>query len=44
MVKACRVCSAERGFRAEEVIEGAKSASMVDLVNWVVQSGKTILF
>jgi len=41
-VKACRVCSAERGLRPEEMIEGVESASMVDLVNWVVQSDKII--
>lgn len=43
-VKACRVCSAERGFRPEEMIEGVESATMVDLVDWVVQSDKTIFF
>jgi sulfur relay (sulfurtransferase) complex TusBCD TusD component (DsrE family) len=43
-VKACRVCSAERGLRPEEMMEGAESASMVDLVDWVVQSDKTVFF
>jgi tRNA 2-thiouridine synthesizing protein D len=43
-VKACRVCSDERGLRPEEMIEGVESASMVDLVNWVVQSDKTVFF
>ncbi len=37
-----KFCSAERGLRAEEMIEGVESASMVDLVNWVVQSDKII--
>nr|NIV34334.1 hypothetical protein [Anaerolineae bacterium] len=43
-VKVCRVCSVERGLAAEEMIEGVESASMVDLVNWVVQSDKTVFF
>lgn len=43
-VKACRVCSAERGLRAEEMIEGVESASMVDLVDWVVQSDRSVFF
>ena len=43
-VKACRVCSAERGLSAEELIEGVEMASMVDLVDWVVSSDKTVSF
>jgi len=43
-VKACRVCSAERGLRAEEMTEGVESASMLDLMDRVVQSGKIIFF
>jgi len=43
-VKACRVCSAERGLRAEEMVAGVESASMLDLVNWVVQSDRTVFF
>lgn len=43
-VKACRVCSEERGLRPEEMIEGVESASMVDLVDWVVQSDKIVFF
>jgi tRNA 2-thiouridine synthesizing protein D len=43
-VKACRVCSAERGLRAEEMVEGVESASMLDLVDWVVQSDRTVFF
>jgi tRNA 2-thiouridine synthesizing protein D len=43
-VKACRVCSAERGLRAEEMIEGVESASMVDLTDWVLQSDSNIAF
>lgn len=43
-VKACRVCSRERSLRAEEVMEGVELASMADLVNWVVQSDRTVVF
>jgi tRNA 2-thiouridine synthesizing protein D len=43
-VKACRVCSAERGLRSEEMLAGVESASMLDLVNWVVQSDRTVFF
>lgn len=41
-VKACRVCMDERGLQPEEMIEGVESGSMLDLVNWVVQSDKTV--
>jgi tRNA 2-thiouridine synthesizing protein D len=43
-VKSCRVCSAERGLRSEEMLAGVESASMLDLVNWVVQSDRTVSF
>lgn len=43
-VKVCRVCSAERGLGPEEVMEGVETASMVDLVDWVVQSDRTVFF
>jgi len=43
-VKSCRVCSAERGLRSEEMLAGVESASMLDLVNWVVQSDRTVFF
>ena len=43
-VKACRVCSTERGLSAEELIEGVEMASMVDLVDWVVSSDRTVSF
>ncbi|MCJ7510468.1 MAG: DsrE family protein [Dehalococcoidia bacterium] len=43
-VKACRVCSAERGLCAEEMVAGVESASMLDLVDWVVQSDRTVFF
>jgi len=41
-VKACRVCSTERGLSPEELIEGVEMASMVDLVDWVVNSDRTV--
>ena len=43
-VKACRVCSAERGLSPEEVMEGVEIAPMVDLVDWVVNSDRTLFF
>ena len=43
-VKACRVCSTERGLAAEELIEGVEMASMVDLVDWVVSGDRTVSF
>ena len=41
-LKACRVCSAERGLSPEELTEGVEMASMVDLVDWVVISDTTV--
>jgi len=43
-IKACRVCSMERGLQPEEVMDGVVVGSMVDLVNWVVESDKTVIF
>jgi len=43
-VKMCMVCSAERGLKLEEVTEGVERGSMVDLVNWVVESDRTVFF
>jgi len=43
-VKACRVCSAERGLNPQEVMEDVVPGSMVDLVDWVVNSDKTVFF
>ena len=43
-VKACRVCTAERGLSREEVVEDVEAGSMADLVNWVVNSDKTVTF
>jgi tRNA 2-thiouridine synthesizing protein D len=43
-VKTCTVCSVERGLKLEEVTEGVERGSMVDLVNWVVESDRTVFF
>jgi tRNA 2-thiouridine synthesizing protein D len=43
-IKACRVCCMERGLQPEEVMDGVTVASMVDLVNWVVESDRTVSF
>jgi len=43
-VTACRVCSMERGLQPEQVMEGVQIGSMVDLVNWVVESDRTVSF
>jgi tRNA 2-thiouridine synthesizing protein D len=43
-VKACRVCCSERGLRPEEVVEGVEIASMLDLLNWVLESEKSVFF
>jgi tRNA 2-thiouridine synthesizing protein D len=43
-VRACRVCCSARGLRDDEVIEGVQVRSMLDLVNWVVESDRTLFF
>ena len=43
-VRACRVCCSARGLREDEVIDGAQIGSMLDLVNWVVESDKALFF
>ena len=43
-VRACRVCCSERGVRDEEVMDGVQIGSMLDLVNWVVESDKALFF
>jgi tRNA 2-thiouridine synthesizing protein D len=43
-VRACRVCCLARGLRDDEVIAGVQISSMLDLVNWVVESDKTVFF
>lgn len=43
-IKACRVCCLERGLQPEEIIDGVTVASMADLVNWVVESDRTVFF
>ena len=44
VVRACRVCCTERGLRDDEVVDGVKIGTMLDLVNWVVESDKTLFF
>jgi tRNA 2-thiouridine synthesizing protein D len=43
-VKACTVCCVERGLKLEEITEGVDRGSMIDLVNWVVESDRTVFF
>ena len=41
-VKICGVCASERGLSQEELMDGANISSIHDLVNWVVNTDKTI--
>ncbi len=41
-VKACRVCTAERGLSQEELTKGVEIASMADLVDWIASSDRTV--
>jgi tRNA 2-thiouridine synthesizing protein D len=43
-VRACRVCCTERGVSDGEMIDGVAIGSMLDLVNWVVESDKTLFW
>lgn len=43
-VKACRVCCSERGLGPEEIVEGVEIGSMLDLLNWVTDSEKSVFF
>lgn len=43
-VKACRVCTSERGLSQDEVVEDVEAGSMADLVDWVVRSDRTVTF
>ena len=43
-VKACRVCCLERGLKQEEIVSGVEIGSMLDLLNWVLESDKTLFF
>jgi uncharacterized protein involved in oxidation of intracellular sulfur len=40
--KACRVCCLERGVTQEEIIPGVEIGSMLDLLNWVLESDKAL--
>ena len=43
-VKACVVCAEARGIKQEELFEGAKLATVHDLVEWTANSDKVITF
>jgi tRNA 2-thiouridine synthesizing protein D len=43
-VRACRVCCTERGVSDDEITSGAQIGSMLDLVNWTMESDKTVFF
>lgn len=43
-VKACTACSVERGLKLDEVMKGVERGTMVDFVNWVVESDRTVFF
>ena len=43
-IKACRVCSSERALQPDELMAGVDIGSMLDLVNWVVESDRTLFF
>ena len=43
-IKACRVCSSERALQPDELMAGVEIGSMLDLVNWVVESDRTLFF
>ena len=43
-VKICGVCCSERALKQEELVEGCQISSMKNLVNWVVESDKTVFF
>ena len=43
-VRACRVCCSERGVSENEMIDGVAIGSMLDLVNWVVESDRALFW
>ena len=43
-VKTCTVCCVERGLRLDEVTQDVERGTMVDFVNWVVESDRTDFF
>jgi len=43
-VKACIVCTKARGLTPSELLDGVKLATIHDLVEWTVNSDKTITF
>lgn len=43
-VKICGVCASERGLTQSELVEGASISTMMNLVDWVVNTDKTVFF
>ena len=43
-VKVCGVCASERGLTQPELVDGANISTMVNLVDWVVNTDKTVFF
>jgi tRNA 2-thiouridine synthesizing protein D len=43
-VKICGVCAAERGLTQEQVVEGAEISTIHDLVDWVINTDKVVVF
>lgn len=43
-VKICGVCATERGLTQPEVVKGADISTIHDLVDWVVNTDKVVVF
>ncbi len=43
-VKICGVCASERGLSQEELVAGANISTIHNLVDWVVNTDKTVFF
>jgi len=43
-VKACVVCAETRGIASDELIDGVKLATIHELIEWTVNSDKTLTF
>ncbi len=41
-VKTCRVCCMERGLKQEELVPSVEIGSMLDLLDWVLESDKAL--
>jgi uncharacterized protein involved in oxidation of intracellular sulfur len=40
----CRTCLAARGIAEQDLVEGAKAGTMINLAKWIEQSQKTLSF